>query len=438
MPFSSYFTNPALNTYISGIYIGEDAERADMNDALRQLMADCALAWGVYDMGTLAAGTGNLGLVTTRSFSGNSSGDSRLYGENDQITATGAYGFETIRVRYAGVNHNITAGTTFHITNEHKFIWLRNAGNAQYATIDEVHSVIDGPGTVTTLFKGYSVASIVFGTVVVPEYRGFSCGQITDGTKVTVGSCFHAEHQQTTAVSGMAAGFRSQLRTVTGNFSFVADTNDGSPPAPACFAGKVKVGSESTYAAVAPLWDMHVLSNADDYALCVQNRSGGNPYIGRFEFRNLAPRNRTNKFATYVDTSGELAAIYSNGDIDSIGKIRATSAIGGIGYGTGAGNAQTQATNKNTSVTINAPCGQITTANSAIGANASALFTLNNSQIATNDIVLVALQSGAVAYRVDVDGITAGSVRIRIWNLTGGSLSDVLVINFALIKAVAS
>lgn len=113
-----------------------------------------------------------------------------------------------------------------------------------------------------------------------------------------------------------------------------------------------------------------------------------------------------------------------------------------IGYGnvseTGVGGTITQLTNKSTGVTLNKICGQIVTNNAALAAAAEVSFILTNSYITATDIVNVCIAAGATAgaYNVHVDAVSAGSCRIAITNLSAGSLSEALTINFAIFKSV--
>ena len=111
-----------------------------------------------------------------------------------------------------------------------------------------------------------------------------------------------------------------------------------------------------------------------------------------------------------------------------------------VGYGTtsGVGGTVTQATSKSTGVTLNKICGQITMNNAALAASTSVVFTLTNSTIAATDVVIVNISSGgtAASYIVGVDAVAAGSCSIHVRNVSGGSLSEALVLNYAVIKAV--
>lgn len=120
------------------------------------------------------------------------------------------------------------------------------------------------------------------------------------------------------------------------------------------------------------------------------------------------------------------------------GRLTLSNPTGGLGYGTGAGGTVTQATSKSTGVTLNKVCGQITMNNAALAAGASVSFTVTNSAVAATDLVAVAIASGATpnSYTVTVSAVAAGSFNIMVHNVSGGSLSEAIVISFAIVKAV--
>lgn len=106
-----------------------------------------------------------------------------------------------------------------------------------------------------------------------------------------------------------------------------------------------------------------------------------------------------------------------------------------IGYAAAAQGAVTQATNKSTGVTLNKSAGRITMNGASLGAGASVTFTLTNSKISANDVVIVNVSGGgtAGAYWPYVSSMAAGSAVIGLWNSTGGALSEAVVLNFAVI-----
>jgi hypothetical protein len=106
-----------------------------------------------------------------------------------------------------------------------------------------------------------------------------------------------------------------------------------------------------------------------------------------------------------------------------------------LGYTTGAQGTVTQATDKSTAVTLNKSAGQITMNNASLASVTNVTFTLNNSFISANDILILNVGSGATsgAYNCWVSGLSAGSASITLRNISGGSLSEAVVVNFALI-----
>lgn len=113
---------------------------------------------------------------------------------------------------------------------------------------------------------------------------------------------------------------------------------------------------------------------------------------------------------------------------------------GKIGYTTGAGGAVTQLTSKTTGVTLNEATGKITMFSStSIGANSSVTFTLTNSVIEANDLMVLNHTSGGTsgAYTLNAQ-CAAGSANITVRNVTAGALAQAVVIGFAVIKSVVA
>ncbi|RDU99415.1 hypothetical protein DWV00_08955 [Trinickia dinghuensis] len=112
---------------------------------------------------------------------------------------------------------------------------------------------------------------------------------------------------------------------------------------------------------------------------------------------------------------------------------------GGLGYGTGSGGTVTQTTNKSTTVTLNSPTGQITMNNAALAAGATISFTFNCSVMTANDVLVMSINANspnAAAY--SVRGISSSSAAVFVTNTSSGSLSDAVIINFAVIKGATS
>jgi hypothetical protein len=112
----------------------------------------------------------------------------------------------------------------------------------------------------------------------------------------------------------------------------------------------------------------------------------------------------------------------------------------GLGFYTGAGGTVTQATSKATAFTLNAMCGQITTAADSLGHTAIVSAVWTNSKIAATDVVIINHKSGGTigAYVFNVS-CGAGAATLYITNnQTAGSLSEALVLSFVVIKGVTS
>ena len=121
------------------------------------------------------------------------------------------------------------------------------------------------------------------------------------------------------------------------------------------------------------------------------------------------------------------------------GTLSLTGAASTLGYGTGAGGTVTQATSKSTTVTLNKPCGRITMNNAALAAGATVGFSFFNSLIGAYDLLVIqaTYASGLGQYSVKSTPAAAGYL-VQITNNTGGSLSDAVVLNFAIIKGAIS
>jgi len=106
-----------------------------------------------------------------------------------------------------------------------------------------------------------------------------------------------------------------------------------------------------------------------------------------------------------------------------------------IGYGVGAGGTVTQATNKTTGVTLSKQNGTIVMNGAALAADTTAAFTLTNTLIAANDMVIVThdLTGTIGAYSFGVTP-AAGSALISVHNNTPGSLSEAIQLRYAVLK----
>jgi len=146
---------------------------------------------------------------------------------------------------------------------------------------------------------------------------------------------------------------------------------------------------------------------------------------------NVPKENRANTFsALQTISSGGLAV--SGGD-------NLVTGSGGLGYGTGSGGTVTQLTSKSTGVTLNKINGQITMNAAALVAGSSVIFAVSNTTVTTTNVVIITPDANVVNadnYRFEIVSVIANQFKVRLTNLTGGTLSEPVVFNFAVIKAV--
>jgi hypothetical protein len=110
-----------------------------------------------------------------------------------------------------------------------------------------------------------------------------------------------------------------------------------------------------------------------------------------------------------------------------------------LGYAAAAQGAVTQLTSKSTAVTLNKSMGKITMNNAELAGGSTALFTLNNSTIGDNDVVVASISGGATAgaYWPFVADKAPRSATIGLYNNSGGSLSEAVVVNFVVIHGAS-
>jgi len=113
-----------------------------------------------------------------------------------------------------------------------------------------------------------------------------------------------------------------------------------------------------------------------------------------------------------------------------------------IGYSAAAQGTVTQGTSsgKSTAVTLNKSMGRITMDNASLNTASNATFTLNNNSISANDTVILTISGGqatAGSYNVFANALATGSVSITLRNISGGTLSEAVVVNFCVIHGAS-
>jgi hypothetical protein len=148
--------------------------------------------------------------------------------------------------------------------------------------------------------------------------------------------------------------------------------------------------------------------------------------------RTISFPDATGTVALVAGSSGQV--IYNNAGVQAGGNLGYNATTGVFGYLSGTGTI-TQSTNKATGVTLNSPTGQITLNGAALAADTTVSFTLTNSSITANDVLILNHISAGTAgsYLLNAQA-AAGSASINVRNITAGSLSEAIVICFAVIK----
>ena len=134
---------------------------------------------------------------------------------------------------------------------------------------------------------------------------------------------------------------------------------------------------------------------------------------------------------------------------NAVSTIRGTTILATqqLGYTTGAGGTVTQLTSRTTGVTLNQITGEIVLFAGTIAGHEADEFTLTNSEIGANDVVVVSIKSGCAAgtrkyYQTQVVEVAAGSCVISVGNLDNGTIpstgTDSPVLQFAVIKSVVA
>lgn len=143
-----------------------------------------------------------------------------------------------------------------------------------------------------------------------------------------------------------------------------------------------------------------------------------------------------------IAIGGSTPAAGAFTSVSATGAISTSSPTAGIGYSIGAGGSVTQGagSGKATAVTLNTACGTITMNNAALGAATIVSFTVTNSACAATDCIHVQHDSAGTLGGYTVGGNTpaGGSFQISVRNNTAGSLSEAIVLRFAIIKAVVT
>jgi len=215
--------------------------------------------------------------------------------------------------------------------------------------------------------------------------------------------------------------------------------NPDSTPVVVDASGKVGIGTASPSGALEVKGTdvlSYVWEAASSYKMVLRGFSSNTPF---YSLREDGAARVALDFDCNAQSVVIKTAATDRFKVDSSGNVLNIS-TGGLGYGTGSGGTVTQLTSKSTGVTLNKTNGQIITHNAALASVTEVAFTVTNSTVAATDTVIVSKVSGgtSIRYEVFIGAMAAGSFDVVIRNISGSSASDVLTINFAVIKAVTS
>lgn len=356
-------------------------------------------------------------------------------------TVTIGYGVGTITATFSGTTTNVPEGVNLYFTDARARLALSSGTGMAYDSATGTIAV----GTKLALYAGGDTPSAftlsivdsadaaawraaigagtssTTGTVTSIDVSGgttgltFSGGPVTTSGTITLAGTLGVSNGGTGATT--AANARSNLGVVIGTN---VQAWDADLDALAGLSGTNTI----YYRSAANTWSAVTVGTALSFASGTLKLADTAVTPGVYGSANNIP-------TVNIDQQGRVIGVSGN-PIDP----RSVSPTSGTGYATGAGGTVTQLTSKSTAVTLNKVCGQITTNNAALGAGVEVGFTVNNSAYAATDVVIVQPGNGNYDARATDGG--AGSFVVRLKNTSGGSLSDAVTINFAIIKAVTS
>lgn len=406
------------------------------------------------DHGQVAAGVVEL-WARYKQFSGDTGGTSRIDGLKNTTELDGTHSVDEVRGVELGLQlyHDSAAA----ITNNaygllgYTRIGLNGTKNGTAAILRGIdyHTAVEGTGNVTTIMNFNSGdMDFLVGTGTAANAYGFRCGNMGHATRVTaLVAGFLCDDQ--TAGAPITAGFYSGLGSGTNKWNFIANGS-----APSAFSGNVRVGDvtrpsdalevkgflkASSNGNIAATGGNHEITNdGSGLALALRSRHASTPGGLQIAFTAASPNNQTQTFLLGTDSTNTKFSIFSDGTFSTRGGLLSTG-TGGIGYATGAGGTVTQGTSKATGVTLSKTCGEITLNAAALAADAIVSFVLTNTTIAAGDLLVLNHVSGGTFGAYFINGrCAAGSATIDVANRSTGSLSEAIVIRFAVIKGVTA
>lgn len=266
------------------------------------------------------------------------------------------------------------------------------------------------------------MASVTYSSgTVIPVAWLNDVNALVYGKATSTGNPIQVSLAGNVTIAAPSSGVGIVLNTGTGSSTYREGLRlEGAGVSPGDVSPAVSFSGSNVNAAI---WSSRYSSMGGDLVFGTQLAAGGIP---------------TEKMRISEAGNVTIAAPTSGTALTVVGNVAVTGTAGTLGYGTGAGGSVTQATSKATSVTLNKASGTIIMNNAALASGASVSFVCNNSLYNNNGDTITYILSGATSgtgnYQVYILGGASGSFTIKLTNITGGSLSDNININFNIIK----
>jgi len=295
------------------------------------------------------------------------------------------------------------------------------------------------------------------GTITIPDLAGASTAPVLLALAQTITGVKTMTNPVLTApvVNGATtAAAANNFDFSTGSGTFLTSTgantlsgavtvNDATTPSITLASGKTNTGfllvngktsgSTKIITADATAQAVTISTAAQTSGACTLTIPDQAGVSSDFVFTTLA-QTLTNKTLT-----APVIGVATGTSLAVTGLLTTSSPTAAFGFATGAGGAQTQATDKSTGVTSNTNTTAITMNAATLNADTTVSFTFTNSAIAATDQVIVTHQSAGTAGAYNFAAFPgAGSAVISVRNITAGNLGEAIVLRVSILKAVSA
>ena len=378
---------------------------------------------GIYGFGYGATGyssnRASISILAAEAWTDAAQGTYITFGTNAVGSAASAV--EKMRLDSAGnLGLGVTPSAWGLASSGYRAVEVGAAGNGIYAATDEVDFLCNA------YYSGGWKYGAAASTKATKYYQGGGQHQWSTAGNGTAGNAITFTQAMTLDASGrLGIGLTNQIAKLQVSYGTASMPSSLTTANSYLYLGGSDYGSTSNAkTAIAFGFTGNTATNAPAYFAYVEGTTSGNTY-GDFVFytRNVttdtAPSERVR-----IDSSGNLVVTGS----------------GVLGYGTGSGGTVTQATSKTTAVTLNKTSGKITMNNAALAASTTVQFTVNNTTVTNNDTIIVNLSGGTADGRQYIVWAWPDTnvFYMIVRNISAVSLSEALVINFAVIKGATS